>query len=64
MLKDRNINEITSDNRELLLRLRFYKIIEGENYYLSTKEFYNFDERLAISYHGRELYVVYLKKLK
>lgn len=64
MLKERNITGIASDNKELLLRLKFYKIFEGEDYYISTKEFYNFDERLAISYHERELYVVYIKKLK
>ena len=64
LLKDKNVNRIMSDNKELLLRLKFYKITQGNDYFISTKEFFNFDERLSIDYHGRELYIVYLKKLK
>ncbi len=63
-LKKRNIDGIISDNDELLLRLRFYNIHEGDKYYISTKEFYNYDEKITIKYYGRELFVVYLKKIK
>ncbi|MGE0051247.1 MAG: ArnT family glycosyltransferase [Arcobacter sp.] len=63
-LKKRNIDGIISDNDELILRLRFYNIHEGDKYYISTKEFYNYDEKITIKYYGRELFVVYLKKIK
>lgn len=63
-LKKRNIDGIISDNDELLLRLRFYNIHQDDKYYISTKEFYNYDEKITIKYYGRELFVVYLKKIK
>lgn len=63
-LKKRNINEITSIDDELVLRLKFYNIIQGENYFISTIPFYNYDEQIVIEYYGRELYIVYVKKLK
>jgi 4-amino-4-deoxy-L-arabinose transferase-like glycosyltransferase len=63
-LKTRNINGITSLDKELILRLRFYNLHEGDNYFISTKEFYNYDEKISIKYFDKELFVVYLKKLK
>lgn len=63
-LKVKNINNILSDDKELALRLRFYEIEEGENYFLSTREFYNYDEKIVINYSGKDLFFVYIKKLK
>ena len=60
----KNINNILSDDKELALRLRFYEIEEGENYFLSTREFYNYDEKIVINYSGKDLFFVYIKKLK
>lgn len=62
-LKNRNIDNLTGDN-ELLLRLKFYGINQGEDYYISMKDFYNYDEKITIKYYERELFVVYVKKLK
>jgi hypothetical protein len=62
-LKNRNIDNLTGDN-ELLLRLKFYGINQGEDYYISMKDFYNYDEKITIKYYERELFVVYIKKLK
>lgn len=62
-LKNEKIDGLIGDD-ELILRLRFYGINSGESYYISTKSFYNYDKRINIKYYGRELYVVYLKKLR
>lgn len=63
-LKSKNINKISSEDKELLLRLKFYGIEEGEDFFISPKEFYNYDEKISIIYYGRELYVIYYKKIK
>lgn len=63
-LKFKNINKISSDDRELLLRLKFYGIEEGEDFYISSKEFYNYDEKISIIYYGRELFLIYYKRMK
>lgn len=62
-LKKRNINDVTCLDEELLLRLKFYHINEGEKYFISTTSFYNYDEKIAIKYYGKELFLIYLKKL-
>jgi len=62
-LKNEKIDGLIGDD-ELILRLRFYGINSGESYYISTKSFYNYDKRISVKYYGRELYVVYLKKLR
>lgn len=63
-LKERGINNIIIDDEELALRLRFYDIYIGDEYFLSTKEFYNYDEKIVINYSGKDLFFVYIKKLK
>ncbi|MDY0051948.1 MAG: hypothetical protein RBR65_05340 [Aliarcobacter sp.] len=62
-LKKRNINNLTCSDKELQLRLKFYNITEGEEYYISTRSFYNFDEKIIIKYYNKELLDVYVKKL-
>lgn len=62
-LKQRDINNIIIDDKEFSLRLKFYNIKEGNNYFLSTKEFYNYDEKIVINYLGKDLLFVYIKKL-
>ena len=38
----------------MLLRLKFYEIEEGNDYYLSTKkEFYNYDDKISIYYYEK-----------
>lgn len=63
-LKQRGINEILVDDKELQLRLKFYELKEGEKYYLSSTQFYNYDEKIIIRYFGKELFNLYIKKLK
>lgn len=63
-LKKKNINGLTSFDKELMLRLKFYGLQEGDNYFISSKEFYNYDEKISIKYYNKELFIVYLKKLK
>jgi hypothetical protein len=62
-LKAKNINNIIVDDNELALRLKFYQIEVGDRYFLSTKEFYNYDEKIAINYLGKDIFFVYIKKL-
>ncbi len=62
-LKKRNIDNLIGDD-DLLLRLKFYGIDQGQDYYISMKKFYNYDEKISIKYYERELFVVYIKKLK
>lgn len=63
-LKKKNINGLNSFDKELILRLKFYGLQEGDNYFISSKEFYNYDEKISIKYYNKELFTVFLKKLK
>ena len=63
-LKNRGINSITTDNEELALRLKFYNIDSGDDYFLSLKNYNYQSERISIKYYGKELFVAYLIKLK
>ena len=63
-LKKRDINEVTCIDKELQLRLKFYNIVEGEKYFLSTRSYYNYDERIVIRYYNKELLDVYVKKIE
>jgi len=62
-LKNRGINSIICDDKTLALRLKFYGIKESNKYFLSTNEFYNYNEKISVDYYNRELFVVYIKKL-
>lgn len=64
VLKEKNINNIVSDDKELLLRLRFYGINEGNNYFITTTNYHFNDDNILISYKGKELLKVYITKLK
>ena len=63
-LKKRDITSLITDNQELELRLKFYNIQKGDDYFLSLKK-YNIDsEKISMKYYDKELFVVYLTKLK
>lgn len=62
-LKKRGIDNILFDDKALELRLKFYEINSANDYFLSQKEFYNYDEKISIKYYNKELFVVYIKKL-
>ncbi len=63
-LSKRDIKTITSDNEELALRLKFYNIDKGDDYFLTLKNYDYPSERISIKYYGKELFVAYLIKLK
>lgn len=62
-LKSRGVENIVTSDKILALRLRFYKIGDKEDYFLSSHEFYNYDEKIVITYFGKEMLTFYLKKL-
>lgn len=61
-LKANNINYISSDDEELILRLKFYGIEEGYKYYVTTKEQFFYDMKLPISYYGKTILSAYIIK--
>lgn len=61
-LKANNINKIESDDKELLLRLKFYGIKSGDEYFISTKKQYYFDKELPIEYFGKTVATAYIIK--
>ena len=63
-LSKRNIKSITTDNEELALRLKFYNIDKGDDYFLTLKNYDYPSERISIKYYGKELFVAYLIKLR
>ena len=62
-LKQKNINNISSENKKLLLRLKFYGIQEGTDYYISEYKFEDFDEKLIIKYENINILKLYIHKI-
>lgn len=62
-LKKRNINYVMSDDKELLLRLRFYNVQEGYKYYITTNKYSRFDDIINFTYQGKLLLTLYIIKL-
>ncbi len=60
-LKKNDINFVSSDDKQLLLRLKFYGILQGNKYFISLNEFVEHKKRIKISYYNRDLYKVYIK---
>lgn len=63
-LSARGINSVITDDEELSLRLRFYHIQKGDDYFLTLKNYDYPSERISIKYYGKEVFVAYLIKLK
>ena len=63
-LSSRGITSITTDDQELALRLKFYHINKGNDYFLTLKNYDYPSERISIKYYGKEVFVAYLIKLK
>lgn len=63
-LSKRGIKSITTDDIELALRLKFYNIEQGDDYFLTLKDYNYPSEKISIKYYGKELFVAYLIKLK
>lgn len=62
VLKEKGINYVNSDDERLLLRLKFYGIEKGSQYYITTREQYYFDKKFEINYFNKTLYTLYVLK--
>lgn len=62
-LTKRGVKNIRTDSEELALRLRFYNINRGDDYFLTLKKFDGESERISVKYYGKEVFVAYLIKL-
>ena len=62
-LSKRGVKNVRTDSEELALRLRFYDINKGDDYFLTLKKFDGESERISIKYYGKEVFVAYLIKL-
>ncbi len=61
-LKENNINNIYTDDKELMLRLKFYNIDTGDEFYLTTKDLNNYDYKFDIKYYGKIIHTTYVIK--
>lgn len=62
-LKEKNINNITTNDNELQLRLKFYKINKGNSYFISKKPIDNYFDKFNLNYKDKILMTIYIKKL-
>lgn len=62
-LRKRGIKNIRTDSEELALRLRFYNINRGDDYFLTLKKYDGESEKISVKYYGKEVFVAYLIKL-
>jgi hypothetical protein len=62
-LSKRGVKNVRTDSEELALRLRFYNINKGDDYFLTLKKFDGESERISVKYYGKEVFVAYLIKL-
>ncbi|MFA9373498.1 MAG: hypothetical protein ACERKK_05000 [Poseidonibacter sp.] len=62
-LKFKNINNIFSEDDELILRLKFYGIEKGNEYYISEDKINEFDELIDIKYKHIKILNLYIKKI-
>jgi len=62
-LKRNNIDNITSNDKKLILRLRFYGLKEGTENYITLKTPKNYDMQLPINYLDKNILNVYVTKL-
>ncbi len=61
-LKNKNITKINSDDNKLLLRLKFYGIKKGNNYFIATHKIQN-AKCVTISYYHKPVFRVYVSKI-
>jgi len=59
-LKINHINKIQSDDEQLLLRLKFYGIQSGNEYFITTQKPNYFNKELTIQYFGKTLINIYV----
>ncbi|MEA2050878.1 MAG: hypothetical protein U9O56_09140 [Campylobacterota bacterium] len=59
-LKKRNIYKISSNDKELMLRLKFYGISEDFSIYITSNKVDNFDDKISINYYNKNIIDFYL----
>ena len=63
-LKRNNINNVSSENKELLLRLKYYGIEKGNDYFISKNKMEDYNRKITISYYNDKLFELYVLNLK
>lgn len=63
-LKRENVNYIYSDEKDLVLRLKFYGIKSGKDYFLTRKDSSNIRNTISVNYYGKEIYKINIIKEK
>ena len=63
VLKQNSINNISSSDKRLLLRLKFYDIDQGDEYFIYSKKIDNFYKKITISYKTIPLATYYVSKV-
>lgn len=61
-LKSNNIDEVYSDDKKMIQRLKFYNIKKGDKYFISLHEFENYNTHVGIKYHGKIVADIYIRK--
>jgi hypothetical protein len=61
-LKANNINKIYGNQEDLMLRLKFYGLKKGDEYFVTTKEQYFYDMKIPIKYYGKTIVTAYIIK--
>ena len=62
-LKEKNVNYVYSDDKEIMKRLNFYQIDSGDKYYLTTNEVYKneYQFKFEFKYKNKEIVTYYIK---
>lgn len=63
-LKREKVNYVYSDDKRLTLRLKFYGIESGKDYFLTTKKSEDTKNSITINYYGKEVYKINVIKEK
>lgn len=62
ILKQNNINEIFSNDLELMKRLKFYDIQSGDKYFLTFKAYKKNHQKYDVQYYGKDILTFYIEK--
>ena len=62
-LKELGINEVSTNDKEMALRLKFYGINYGKNYYITSGKTEIIDKNIIIKYNDKEVVKFFLVSL-
>lgn len=63
-LKKRKINNVYTTDERLQLRLKYYGIEKGYNYFITFNKATIYTSSITVNYYGRDLKTLYIKKVK